>query len=55
MPETVYQFQILSLEYTKGHLYSSLTKTTNRYDFWFQSNFNFMHLQFNFAKPNKLE
>ena len=55
MPKTDYQFHIPTLDYSKDHLCSRLTKTTNPYDFWFRSNFNFMHLQFNFDKPNKLE
>ena len=55
MQETDYQYQIPAVDYTKNHLYSRVTKATNRYDFWFKKNFNFMHLQFIFIKHNKLE
>ena len=53
MQETPYHFQIPAFDYTKDQFYSSGTKVTNPFDFWFEINFNFMHLQFNFNKPNK--
>ena len=55
MQETDYQLQIPALDYTKDHLYSRITKAINTYDFWFKKKFNFMHLQFNFIKPNNFE
>ena len=48
-------FQIPALDYTKNHFYSPVTKATNLYDVWIQNISNFMNVQFNLIKSNKLE
>ena len=55
MQETDYHFQIPALDYTKDHISSRVTEPTNPYDFWFRKIFNFIHLQLNFIKHNKLD
>ena len=55
MQKTPYKFRIPAFEYKNDQIGSRATKVTNRYHFWFENNFNFIHLQFNFIKLNKLE
>ena len=50
-----YQFQILASDWTKDHLYSRVTKTTNPHDFWFKKTSTLLQFRFNFFQPKKLE
>ena len=55
MQQTPHQFQIPAIEYTKDQLGSRATKATSTYDFWFENNFNLMHLLFTYIELNKTD